>query len=318
MSFGRSHLIVLLFLTTPMVVGVFYGKRAAANEFEAVSGSTLAVPETTDLRHPVEVYLSPMFLRSYEDVLAALGTTVVSEDRLNMIPPVEYGLGGQLVIERALPIVVRDGNVETISRTWAETVGDLLIEEGLELGERDRVEPAGDTPLELNQTITITRVLVAEVTKTEAIAFATRTEDDSNQPRGVRQTRQKGEKGAKTLTYQVTRENGVEVGRKLIKTEVTKEPVDELVVIGTRVVMLGEGRATWYDPPWSGLTAAHNTLPKGTMVDVVNVKTGKRVTVKINDRGIQSEAIIDLSVEAFRELATLGTGVITVRLEVAG
>ena len=54
------------------------------------------------------------------------------------------------------------------------------------------------------------------------------------------------------------------------------------------------------------------------MVDVVNIANGKRVTVKINDRGIQSDAVIDLSPEAFRELATLGTGVISVRLEIAG
>jgi rare lipoprotein A (peptidoglycan hydrolase) len=41
----------------------------------------------------------------------------------------------------------------------------------------------------------------------------------------------------------------------------------------------------------------------------------KRHRVTIVDRGIQSSAIIDLSAEAFKQLATLGTGKISVTLE---
>jgi rare lipoprotein A (peptidoglycan hydrolase) len=315
---------LLLVITVPILIGVFYGNRAAADEvrFEETSAnpwnSTPGVGQPPDPRHPVEIHLVPLFYRGLPELSQALRLDIFDEDRLQMVPPIEYGLGGQLTIQRALPITVVDGNAQQVYRTWAETIGELLAEQRIEVGDRDRVEPAAETQTALNQTVTITRVSVVEVTKTEAIAFISKTVDNANAPRGEKQTVQRGKKGSKTLTYQVTRENGQEIGRKLIKTEVTKEPVEEIISVGTRVKVLGSGRATWYDPPWSGLTAAHNTLPKGTMVDVVNVSNGKRVTVKINDRGIQSDAVIDLSVEAFRELAPLGSGVITVRLEVAG
>ena len=316
MFFGRSHLIVLILIMAPIAVGVFLGTRVAAdgvNFSQPVSG-----PTTTDPRHPVEIYFGSMFVRTMPAALARLGISTVREDRVSLVPPVEYGLGGQLVITRALPVVMRDGGQSRTVFSWAETVGGLLAEQQIELGDSDRLEPQLETPLIRDQTVTITRVAVSEVAKTETVAPSSKTQDDPTQPRGTRHTTQRGQNGIRRLIYQVTREDGREVSRKLIHSEVTQSPVDEIIAVGTRVVVLGQGRATWYDPPWSGLTAAHNTLPKGTFVDVVNVATGKRVTVKINDRGIQSDAVIDLSPEAFRVLAPLASGVISVRLEVAG
>jgi rare lipoprotein A len=75
------------------------------------------------------------------------------------------------------------------------------------------------------------------------------------------------------------------------------------------------GEASWYDPPWSGLTAAHPWLPFGTRVTVTDVATGRSVTVVIDDRGpFGSGRIIDLSPEAFGALEPLGRGVLHVQL----
>ena len=75
------------------------------------------------------------------------------------------------------------------------------------------------------------------------------------------------------------------------------------------------GEASWYDPPWSGLTAAHPTLPFGTHVTVTDLATGRTVVVVINDRGpFGAGRVIDLSPEAFQALRPLGSGVLTVQL----
>jgi rare lipoprotein A len=75
------------------------------------------------------------------------------------------------------------------------------------------------------------------------------------------------------------------------------------------------GDATWYDPPWSGLTAAHPWLPFGTHVTVTDLGTGRSVTVVIDDRGpFGTGRIIDLSPEAFSQLEPLGRGVLHVGL----
>jgi rare lipoprotein A len=53
----------------------------------------------------------------------------------------------------------------------------------------------------------------------------------------------------------------------------------------------------------SGLTAAHRTLPFGTMVRVTNRGTGRSVVVRINDRGpFKRGRIIDVTVAAARAL----------------
>lgn len=68
------------------------------------------------------------------------------------------------------------------------------------------------------------------------------------------------------------------------------------------------------------LTAAHKTLPFGTLLKVTRVKTGKSVVVRINDRGpFIKGRIVDLSLAAAREIGlTRKVGVTKVKLEVVG
>ena len=97
------------------------------------------------------------------------------------------------------------------------------------------------------------------------------------------------------------------------------------------LTFVGEGNASWYGYHWKGrrtasgerfdptkLTAAHRTLPFGSVVRVTNLANGKTCDVKINDRGPskKSRRIIDLSREAARQLDFLGKGVTKVRLEI--
>ena len=59
-----------------------------------------------------------------------------------------------------------------------------------------------------------------------------------------------------------------------------------------------------------GLTAAHKTLPFGTKLEVTNPKNGKRVTVRVNDRGpFVKGRELDLSAKAAEELGVQNKGV---------
>lgn len=65
------------------------------------------------------------------------------------------------------------------------------------------------------------------------------------------------------------------------------------------------------------LTAAHKTLPFGTVVRVTNLANGSTVDVKINDRGPYIEGrVIDLSKSAAEKLGFINLGVTDVKLEV--
>jgi rare lipoprotein A len=90
------------------------------------------------------------------------------------------------------------------------------------------------------------------------------------------------------------------------------------------------GLASWYGLVLQGhhtasgerfnkdeLTAAHRTLPFGTLVRVVDLSTGRSIVVRINDRGVLfADRVIDLSSAAANELGILREGVAKVRLEV--
>jgi len=92
------------------------------------------------------------------------------------------------------------------------------------------------------------------------------------------------------------------------------------------------GLASWYGPSFHGkpsasgesydmwaLTAAHQTLPFGTWVQVKKVSTGETVNVRINDRGpFIKGRIIDLSYAAARELTMIGEGTAEVALTILG
>lgn len=64
-------------------------------------------------------------------------------------------------------------------------------------------------------------------------------------------------------------------------------------------------------------TAAHPTFPMGTRLRVTNLKNGRSVSVRVNDRGPAVDGrILDLSYAAARELDAVGDGVVPVRIRV--
>lgn len=72
-----------------------------------------------------------------------------------------------------------------------------------------------------------------------------------------------------------------------------------------------------YNP--DGLTAAHKSLPFGTRVTVKNLRNGRSVNVRINDRGpFVDGRIIDVSRGAARKLGMIGSGVAPVQVSAGG
>lgn len=90
------------------------------------------------------------------------------------------------------------------------------------------------------------------------------------------------------------------------------------------------GKATWYGSKVQGnntasgetfdynlFTAAHKYLPFGTIVEVINLSNSKSVNVKINDRGPYGYGrVLDLSSSAFKEISSLGAGIINIQYKV--
>lgn len=70
-----------------------------------------------------------------------------------------------------------------------------------------------------------------------------------------------------------------------------------------------------FDP--EAFTAAHRTLPFGTLVRVVNRRNGRAVSVRVNDRGpFRRSRVIDVSPAAFDRIGSRRQGLVPVRLEI--
>jgi rare lipoprotein A len=102
-----------------------------------------------------------------------------------------------------------------------------------------------------------------------------------------------------------------------------------LLLCGTASAYEEQGLASWYGGKFQGRqtasgeifdtnqpTAAHKTLPFGTIVRVTNLENGRSTVVRINDRGpFVPGRIIDLSRASALAIGLAGTGVARVRIE---
>lgn len=90
-------------------------------------------------------------------------------------------------------------------------------------------------------------VQVTTVTEQATIRYGERTVKDSSLAEGKRVVRTKGVNGVRTLTYEVTTTDGVRTAKKLVKSAVTKQPVTQVVAVGTK-----KQQSSKCDPNYSG------------------------------------------------------------------
>jgi uncharacterized protein YabE (DUF348 family) len=225
--------------------------------------------------------------------------------------------GENIKIRRAVKIkIVVDGK-KIENYTLANTIAAALDENDVTLGRLDKTTPAINGLLENNLEITVTRINVEEKIIPEDIAFKTTEKTDSKLSWREKKTEIKGENGIREVKYKITYKNSKEVSRVILEKRITKEPVAEVVTQGTYVKTgnAKKGQGTWYAFK-GGLFAASTTIPRGGYAKVTNTANGKSVMVQINDYGPQGKGrIIDLDKVAFQKIASLGAGVIGVKVE---
>ena len=106
---------------------------------------------------------------------------------------------------------------------------------------------------------------------------------------------------------------------------------DDLAFVAAHRPILSEvGYATWYTAPYKGrraangqvfdddaMTAAHRTLPMGSLVVVTNMKTGESSAMRITDRGpFVEDRMLDLTIASAKAVGIYRTGMAMVRMDV--
>jgi uncharacterized protein YabE (DUF348 family) len=126
-----------------------------------------------------------------------------------------------------------DGGARTVAST-GPTVADALQQLEVTLGAQDRVSPAPETPVSEGLAVTVNRVEKKTVNETKPVSFTVTNQDDANLAKGTKKTTTVGVAGEQSVTYEELWVDGKLEARNLTNAQVTKQPVGQVVAVGTK------------------------------------------------------------------------------------
>ena len=129
-----------------------------------------------------------------------------------------------------------DGDTIQLASLVAD-VDALLTEQGIELGDDDRLNVDPETPLFFIDQVLVERVEYVEEVEEVVLDHDEQRRETNDLNRGSTQVEREGADGLREDTYEVMLVDGEEVDRELVSQEVVTEPQDRVVLVGT------------YDPP---------------------------------------------------------------------
>ena len=147
--------------------------------------------------------------------------------------------------------------------TMSNTIEGLLMQNGIYIDEKAIVYPNVETRLEDNMEIKIysedelatldldfykaevkTGIVEKLVEEIQYIDYNTVEKNNANKSRGTTSTLQKGEKGEKQVVYIAQYDGDVQVAKTVISETITKEAVDKVIEVGTKVTKVSRGNTT--------------------------------------------------------------------------
>jgi len=204
------------------------------------------------LRHPVRLAVSRAVLLSVQDgpipvtfyttartvgealfergVIVYLGDKVLPELDAQVTP------GLRVLMRRSKPLVLNVGGTGRMLRTREKTVGELLATEGVILGPKDYALPDPRTEIERDLQVSVVRVHDEYYLQETTIPFSYRQEPNSEMELDQRKIAQWGEEGIRGRRIHVHYENDRQVYQTEEEEWLAREPLDQVLNYGTKVV----------------------------------------------------------------------------------
>jgi hypothetical protein len=180
----------------------------------------------------VEIYYGSPKFRDLSLMQFDLNLKTFPEDKVKTVPAPELGIGSQITVTRATAVNVVDAKVATTYRTWTTNVKQFMQEKNIQLLGQDSVTPDINSAISNNMNIKITRVAEVETVEKQVIDFRVVKKNSVDLEKGQTSTETRGANGEKQVTYKIKRVDGVEVSKMVIDTKTTKEPTNEVQIIG--------------------------------------------------------------------------------------
>lgn len=146
--------------------------------------------------------------------------------------PIEHKM--EVVVHTAFPVTLVDAGKKKQVWSTSTTVADFLTQQKISLDKLDRVEPALKEKVKDEAIVNITRIEKVTDVVEQPINFAVITQKDDDLPHGTEKVLKEGTEGVVSKKYEVTKENGKEISRKLLSETTVKEKQDKIVSVGTK------------------------------------------------------------------------------------
>ncbi|MCQ2462110.1 MAG: ubiquitin-like domain-containing protein [Clostridia bacterium] len=192
-----------------------------------------------------------------EDALKEAGIKIKETDKISVNREVFLRDGMIIKISRSFSVTLKaDGKTRKYSLVKG-TVEDLLDEAEITLGKHDKISCGTDTLLEAGMKVVVERISYDTRTEKEDIEYTTRTLYNDDWYSDKQKVNQKGVKGCRKITYLDKYVDGKCVSSLVTNEKITKQPVEEIVTVGTRYRYLSNGRPvstsriiSQLDPPY--------------------------------------------------------------------
>ncbi|MCA1057249.1 ubiquitin-like domain-containing protein [Rossellomorea aquimaris] len=150
----------------------------------------------------------------------------------------------KIAIEKAFALQLVDAGKKQKVWSTSTTVADFLKQQGIKLNKTDRVEPSLDKVVKADDVVNVVRVEKVTDVVEEPTDFTVVSRKDSNLSKGKEEVVQEGKKGLIEKKYEIVKENGKEISRKLISEKTVKESQDKIVNVGTKVLVAQVSRGS--------------------------------------------------------------------------
>jgi len=170
---------------------------------------------------------------SVEKLLAERGIAVGEHDRV-IAPGGALKTGQRIEVVHTKPLVLVDGGEEAHVHAAGDTVGDVLADLGIVLGNWDRTEPGLDARVGPGDTVRIIRVEREYEEVEREIPFPVVTKEDKNLALGKEKVVQEGQAGVIVELMENVYEDGRLVARRVIDSTLKSPGVEQIVAIGSK------------------------------------------------------------------------------------
>lgn len=173
------------------------------------------------------------FKSTVKDLLEEEGIKLKKEDAVT--PSLDSNLknGMRVTIKRAVPITICVGGKTKDIYSAASNVKEVLQQNNINIGPKDKVNMSLDTPVFKYMYIDVTKVTEKIIAQKVDIPYQTETVKNDNMERGQVRVVQQGEVGEKQIVMKVIYENGKEIAKNIIEEKIIKNPINQIVHVGT-------------------------------------------------------------------------------------